>query len=364
MLTGSEAVRGEQRPPRVLVVEDDAEIADVVRRSLRLEGYQVQVAGDGPQALQESELFVPDLVVLDLGLPELDGIEVCRRLRAQSDVPILVLTARDGVEDRVKGLDTGADDYLVKPFERSELLARLRALLRRRPPRGSAATVCGDLALNPATREVRRGERELDLTPREFELLEYLMHNEKLVISREKLLSDVWEYDPLADAWRSLAPEGAIPAARFRHQATFVAGLNAIVAFGGRTDASSTNELLVLAATGTIRPSISAPPPGSRLSRNSPTPTAVLWSGVMGAALYGFEHTGPGGQFANPNGTVPDRVNGYGGTGGGFVVSGTGLSVRVAPGTAPGAYHIRVIGLSADGQAVGGFSDALPLVVE
>ena len=182
------------RKPRVLVVEDDADIAGALRRSLGLEGYEVRLAGDGVAALEESPVFSPDAVVLDLGLPRLDGIEVCRRLRAASDAPILMLTARDGVEARVEGLDSGADDYLVKPFERQELLARLRALLRRRPPRGSASLVVGDVQLNPDTREAIRGDRALDLTSREFELLEHLMRNERLVISREALLEEVWGY--------------------------------------------------------------------------------------------------------------------------------------------------------------------------
>jgi len=183
---------------RVLVVEDDAEIADVLRRSLRQEGYEVKTSADGVEALDVATGFVPDLVVLDLGLPRLDGVEVCRRLRAEGDVPILMLTARAETEDRVSGLDSGADDYLVKPFERQELLARIRALLRRRPPRGAASLEVGDLTLNPDTREVKRGERELELTNREFELLEYLMRNERLVVSRERLLDDVWGYDPTA----------------------------------------------------------------------------------------------------------------------------------------------------------------------
>src|SRR5881227_2587041 len=184
--------------PRVLVVEDDGEIAEVLRRSLRLDGYEVRLAGDGSDALQESSLFEPDAVVLDLGLPGVDGIEVCRRLRDEGDVPILILTARDGVDARVEGLDSGADDYLVKPFERQELLARLRALLRRRPPRGSASVVVGDLALNPDTHEVSRNGREIDLTQREFELLEYLMRNERIVVPRQRLLEEVWGYDPFA----------------------------------------------------------------------------------------------------------------------------------------------------------------------
>ena len=185
--------------PRVLVVEDDTDIAGVLRRQLDKEGYQVRVAADGEEALEESSLFEPDAVVLDLGLPRLDGVEVARRLRAGGDVPILILTARDALESRVEGLDSGADDYLVKPFEREELLARIRALLRRRPPRGSASLVVGDLRLNPSTREAHRGERELELTAREFELLEHLMRNERIVVSRQALLDEVWGYDPFAE---------------------------------------------------------------------------------------------------------------------------------------------------------------------
>jgi len=186
------------RAPRVLVVEDDHEIAQVLQRSLRLEGYEVRVASDGQAALETAADYVPDLVVLDLGLPKVDGMEVARRLREADDVPILILTARDAVESRVEGLDTGADDYLVKPFERQELLARLRALLRRRPPRGSASVVVADLALNPDTHEVTRGERNVELTQREFELLEYLMRNERIVVGRQRLLEEVWGYDPFA----------------------------------------------------------------------------------------------------------------------------------------------------------------------
>jgi two-component system, OmpR family, response regulator MprA len=189
---------GDSGGGRVLVVEDDADIADVLRRSLRNEGYEVRTSADGVEALDVAAGFIPDLVVLDLGLPRLDGIEVCRQLRADGDVPILMLTARAETEDRVAGLDSGADDYLVKPFERRELLARIRALLRRRPPRGAASLEVGDLKLNPDTREVTRGQREIELTNREFELLEYLMRNHRLVVSRERLLDDVWGYDPMA----------------------------------------------------------------------------------------------------------------------------------------------------------------------
>jgi two-component system response regulator MprA len=191
-------IDGHERQARVLIVEDDDDIAQVLQRSLRLEGYETRIAPDGEAALGAATDFVPDLVVLDLGLPKLDGMDVARRLRAADDVPILMLTARDALESRVEGLDVGADDYLVKPFERQELLARLRALLRRRPPRGSASLVVADLSLNPDTHEVRRGERIVELTQREFELLEYLMRNERIVVPRQRLLEDVWGYDPFA----------------------------------------------------------------------------------------------------------------------------------------------------------------------
>ena len=188
-----------ERPVRVLVVEDDQEIAQVLQRSLRMEGYDVKLTDDGAQALDDTQAFLPDLIVLDLGLPGMDGIEVARQLRRdEADTPILMLTARDALDSRVEGLDVGADDYLVKPFERQELLARMRALLRRRPPRGMAPLRVGDLTLNPDTHEVFRAEREIELTQREFELLEYLMRNERLVISRQKLLDEVWGYDPFS----------------------------------------------------------------------------------------------------------------------------------------------------------------------
>src|SRR4029079_14822091 len=192
---------------RVLVVEDSADIARVLRRSLDKEGYDVRVAGDGEAALEQSGVFEPDAVVLDLGLPKLDGMEVARRMRAEGDVPILMLTARDALEARGEGLDSGADDYLVKPFERDELLARIRALLRRRPPRGSAFLVVGDLRLNPDSREVFRDERKLELTAREFELLEHLMRNERIVVSRQALLDEVWGAH--TRAWGSRARRGA-----------------------------------------------------------------------------------------------------------------------------------------------------------
>ena len=183
---------------RLLVAEDDPAIAESLTYALRSSGYSVEWVRDGEEAEGALRREAFDLVILDLGLPKLDGVEVCRRLRAESDAPILILTARTDTEDRVEGLDSGADDYLVKPFERKELLARMRALMRRRPPQGTASLTVGDLRLNPDTREVYRGDRPIDLTNREFELLEYLMRNERLVVSRERLLEEVWGYDPMA----------------------------------------------------------------------------------------------------------------------------------------------------------------------
>ncbi len=187
------------RAARVLVIEDDEAIAEVVQRMLRIDGYSTEVAGDGAAGLELALSFEPDLVILDLGLPLIDGTEVARRLRQTSDVPILMLTARDATEAKVEGLDAGADDYLVKPFERDELRARLRSLLRRRPPRGTESLSLEDLVLRPDSYEVFRGERQLELTQREFELLEYLIRNQRVVISRQQLLEDVWGYDPFAD---------------------------------------------------------------------------------------------------------------------------------------------------------------------
>ena len=183
---------------RVLLVEDELRMAAAISRALRAEGIVADVANTGTRGVAMAHGEQYDVLILDVMLPDLDGVEVCRRLRVDSDVPILILTARSELGDRVEGLDTGADDYLVKPFERQELLARMRALMRRRPPRGSAALVVGDLRLNPDTREVNRGDRQIELTNREFELLEYLMRNERLVVSRERLLEEVWGYDPMA----------------------------------------------------------------------------------------------------------------------------------------------------------------------
>src|SRR6202000_33912 len=144
------------------------DIAQALQRSLRMEGYEVRTAADGQAALEEGRAFAPDLVILDLGRPNIDGLEVARSLRSDDDVPILILTARDALESRVEGLDSGAGDYLVKPVHGHELLARVRALLRRGPPRGSAPLRVADLMLNADTHEVQRGERTVELTQREF----------------------------------------------------------------------------------------------------------------------------------------------------------------------------------------------------
>jgi DNA-binding response OmpR family regulator len=192
----------------VLVVDDDRAVREALERALQLHGYEVALASDGDSALTAVDSRTPDAVVLDVMMPGLDGLDVTRRLRRNGNrIPILLLTARDAVGDRVEGLDAGADDYLPKPYDLEELLARLRALLRRRPPRGAAPLVCSDLRLNPDTHEVERGGgaggsgsagRKIELTQREFELLEYLMRNERIVISRQRLLDEVWGYDPFS----------------------------------------------------------------------------------------------------------------------------------------------------------------------
>ena len=183
-------------PEHILVIEDDSQISDLLRRGLIYEGYSVAVAGDGPAGLTAARDRPPDLVLLDLMLPGLDGLTVCQRLRAASQVPILILTAKDAVPDRVKGLDAGADDYVVKPFSFDELLARIRALLRRRGPAGSEETLrFADLTLNITTHEVFRGGRRIELTAREFDVLLLFMQNPRQVITRDVLYDRIWGYD-------------------------------------------------------------------------------------------------------------------------------------------------------------------------
>jgi two-component system, OmpR family, response regulator MprA len=180
---------------RVLVVDDDPAVSGALNRALRLEGYEVSLAADGPSALEEIAVRPPEALVLDIGLPGIDGLEVCRRLRAAADdTPVLMLTARDAVRDRVAGLDAGADDYLVKPFALAELLARLRALLRRRPTESDEVLRFGDLSLDPVTREAMRGDRTFTLTRIEYDLLELLLRHPRQVLTRELILDRVWGY--------------------------------------------------------------------------------------------------------------------------------------------------------------------------
>jgi two-component system response regulator MprA len=181
--------------PSILVVDDDTRLAASLRRALIYEGYRVTVAADGRGALAAARDQPPDLVVLDVMLPELDGIEVCRRLRAAGDVPILLLTARDTTADRVRGLDSGGDDYLVKPFAYDELLARVRALLRRRrADRDAAVLRWAGLTLDTRTREVRRDGRDITLTAQEFALLHFFLRHPRQVLSRGQILEAVWGF--------------------------------------------------------------------------------------------------------------------------------------------------------------------------
>jgi heavy metal response regulator len=181
---------------RALLVEDERKIADFIQKGLAECGYAVDVAYDGNEALQWTDVADYDVIILDVMLPAVDGIEVCRTLRDRRlRTPILMLTARDAVEDRVRGLDSGADDYLVKPFAFAELLARLRALARREPAALGTALQVGDLTLNTITREVYRQRARIDLTTKEFALLEYLMRHPNQVFTRTMIAEHVWSYD-------------------------------------------------------------------------------------------------------------------------------------------------------------------------
>jgi two-component system response regulator MprA len=183
-------------PARIVVVDDDEALRNAVSRALRLEGYDVELARDGAEGLMQLAGLGADLVVLDILMPGLDGITVCRRLRESGDrTPVLMLTARDAVSDRVLGLDAGADDYLAKPFALEELKARIRALLRRSSPEQEGSLRVDDLELNPRTRQVTRGDRALELTRTEFALLELLMRNAATVLTREAIQERVWGFD-------------------------------------------------------------------------------------------------------------------------------------------------------------------------
>jgi two-component system response regulator MprA len=179
----------------ILVIEDEERILNFLRRGLIYEGYRVETAADGAAGLASARDNPPDLVILDWMLPGIDGLEVCRRLRAASSVPILMLTAKDAVADRVLGLDAGADDYLVKPFALDEVLARLRALLRRARPETPEVLTFADLRLDTGTHQAFRGERAIELTAKEYELLELFLQHPRQVLTREVIYDRVWGYD-------------------------------------------------------------------------------------------------------------------------------------------------------------------------
>jgi DNA-binding response OmpR family regulator len=189
-----------QNPPqgKVLVVDDEAGIVDFVRLGLQYEGYEVQSAPDGKAALIAISEFKPDLVILDIAMPRMDGYEVCRAVQG-ADMGILILSAKDGLEDRLKGLEVGADDYLVKPFHFEELLARAKAILRRRRPTAGETLRVANLVLNDGTREVHLADRPIELTTREFDLLKLLMQHPNQVLPREKILDQVWGYNFYGD---------------------------------------------------------------------------------------------------------------------------------------------------------------------
>jgi DNA-binding response OmpR family regulator len=183
---------------KILIIEDDVNIARLIELELGYEGYQVSVAHEGNQGLDLFKRDQPDLVLLDVMLPGLDGVEVCRRLRAMSKVPVIMLTAKDGVQDRVVGLDSGADDYLTKPFATEELLARIRAVMRRKPQEG--ILTYSDLWMDQLNRVVKRGERQLDLRAKEFDLLRLFMQYPEQVLSREFIFDKVWGYDFIGES--------------------------------------------------------------------------------------------------------------------------------------------------------------------
>ncbi len=197
MIDSPEISLGTDRSPaRVLVAEDDGPVRQSIARVLAFEGYQVDAVADGGAALALMAATPPDVVVLDVTMPVLDGLETCRRLRAAGDhTPVLMLTARSAVSDRVAGLDAGADDYLVKPFALDELLARLRALLRRRDSGEEGAVRVGDLSVDSRRRQVRRGPRPVELTKTEFDLLELLIRNRDIVLTRDQIYERIWGFD-------------------------------------------------------------------------------------------------------------------------------------------------------------------------
>jgi two-component system OmpR family response regulator len=191
--------RPDGSPLRVLVVDDEASIADLLSMALRYEGWDIRTAGDGATAVREAREFRPDAVILDVMLPDIDGLEVLRRMRAEwPEIPVLFLTARDAVEDRVAGITVGGDDYVTKPFSLEEVVARIRGLLRRAgasAARDASVIAVGDLTLDEDSHEVFRGGAEIEVTATEFELLRYLMRNPRRVLSKAQILDRVWKYD-------------------------------------------------------------------------------------------------------------------------------------------------------------------------
>ncbi|NJK62730.1 MAG: response regulator transcription factor [Synechococcaceae cyanobacterium SM2_3_1] len=185
----------------ILLIEDEAKLARFVEVELTYEGYHVSVAADGPEGLVVAREQMPDLILLDWMLPGISGLEICRRLRSTGNrIPVILMTARDDVTDRVAGLDAGADDYVVKPFSIQELLARVRAHLRRYQGSEESRLTFMDLVLDPLTREVMRGERRIELTAKEFDLLRYLMEHPRQVLTRQQILENVWGYDFMGDS--------------------------------------------------------------------------------------------------------------------------------------------------------------------
>jgi two-component system response regulator MprA len=182
-------------PEHILVIEDEVRISDLLRRGLTYEGFRVSVAGDGPAGLAIARDDPPDLVILDWMLPGLDGLEVCKRLRAAGSVPIIMLTAKESVPDRVAGLNAGADDYMIKPFAFDELLARIHAQLRRNRPQATELLHFADLTMNTATREVMRSNRKLELTTKEHDLLELFLRHPRQVLTRDVIFDRIWSYD-------------------------------------------------------------------------------------------------------------------------------------------------------------------------
>ncbi len=180
---------------RILIIEDDPAILKVLQRGLAYEGYTVDVATDGRTGLNLAHDHHPDLVILDWMLPGMDGLEVCRRLRLQGGLPILMLTAKDTIQDRVQGLDAGADDYIVKPFNLDELTARIRALFRRTQTERNQVYQFGDLTMDSDSRQVTRGKRLVPLTAKEYELLELFLRHPRQVLTREVIFDRVWGYD-------------------------------------------------------------------------------------------------------------------------------------------------------------------------